>query len=312
MTDFSAILCPVDFSDFSRHAAAHAVQIARWFGARLTLLYVYPPAVAPPPVAFGGLPGPVPVPAFPPVTESPEHAHEEMLAMLTTFSGTLEAAGVAVALHARAGSPVSMILNEARDLPADLLVLGTHGHSGFDRFILGSVTEKMVRKAPCPVIAVPPPVTDAPRDPLQLFKRILCAVDFSDASRRGLEYALALAKEADAELLLMHVIEGLPDAPHWQQPPAPATVEYLRLSEEEALRRLREALPEDAREWCRPQTILATGRPYVELLRAARERDAHLIVMGVHGRNPIDLAFFGSTTNHVIRSAPCAVLTLRG
>jgi nucleotide-binding universal stress UspA family protein len=147
---------------------------------------------------------------------------------------------------------------------------------------------------------------------LQLFKRILCAVDFSDASLKGLEYALALAKEADAELLLMHVIEGLPDAPHWQQPPSAAVIEYLRIAEDAALRRLTDALPHDARAWCRPQQVLVTGKPYEEILRVAREQDAHLIVMGVYGRNPVDLMFFGSTTNHVLRSAACPVLTLKG
>jgi len=142
--------------------------------------------------------------------------------------------------------------------------------------------------------------------------RILCPVDFSDSSLKALEYAMSLAQEADADLLLMHVIEGVPDVRTWQQPLNPSILEYLRLSEQNALQRLRMLIPADAHAWCRPHETLVTGKPYEEILRVAGEQDTHLIVMGVHGRNPIDLLLFGSTTNHVVRGAACPVLTLKG
>jgi nucleotide-binding universal stress UspA family protein len=110
---------------------------------------------------------------------------------------------------------------------------------------------------------------------------------------------------------MMHVIEGMPDLAHWKQP-NPAIVGYLRDSEERALARLRDVVPREARTWCHPEELLTTGKPYQEILRIARERDVHLIVIGVHGRNPIDLMFFGSTTYQVVRAATCPVLTLRG
>ena len=311
MTTIKTVLCPVDFSDHSRHALAHAVQIARWFESTVTVLHVYPSPAAPPPVLFGGLPGPIPpVEPYPALTSSPERTHEETLARLSDFTGA-SATGIRLKLVARAGAPIGTILDESARLHSDLIVLGTHGHSGFEHWMLGSVTERVLRKAACPVLTVPPPVETAPGNALKIFSRILCAVDFSEASLRGLEYALMLAKEADAEVMLMHVIEGLPDPPDWQQPPGPAVVEYLRLSEDNALTRLRQALPADVHAWCHPHTILATGKPYREILRVAREQDAHLIVMGVHGRNAIDRLFFGSTANQVVRTAPCPVLTLR-
>ena len=313
MIDIKAILCPIDFSDFSRHALTHAVQLARWFEANLTVLHVYPLPAAPPPVVFGGLPGPFPPgELFPPGSLPPERMHEEAIARLSDFTSTADLAGITLNLEVRSGTPARSILDEAERRHSNLIVLGTHGHSGFERWMLGSVTEKVLRKAVCPVLTVPPPVGDAPRNPLQMFARILCGIDFSDTSLKGLEYALALAEEADAELLLMHVIEGLPDPPDWQQPPGPAVVEYLRLSEANALTRLRTALPHDAQTWCHPHMILTTGRPYHEILRIAQERDAHLIVLGVHGNRPVDHLFFGSTTNHVVRAAPCPVLTVRG
>ena len=312
MIKIANVLCTIDFSAFSVHALAHSVQIGRWFNSTVTALYVYPPPVPPPPMLFAGMPGPVPPEPFPAQTVSPDLTHDQMTAELTKFvAANVDSRGVQVRVHVRAGDVVREILNETQALADPLIVLGTHGHTGFDRLVLGSVTEKVLRKAPCPVLTVPPAAADpAPGTP-PTFKRILCPIDFSEASLRGLEYALALAQEADADLLLLHVIEGLPEAPNWQQADNPAVREYLHLSEEQALSRLRRVLPEEARTWCRPQELLMTGKPYDAILRVAREQNVHLIVMGVHGRNPIDVMFFGSTTNHVIRTATCPVLTLR-
>ena len=311
MITINQILSPVDFSAFSQHALQHAVQLARWFDATLTVLYVYPPPAAPPPVVFGGLPGPLPLEPYPALTVSPELVHEDVMAQVAKFAATVDTSGVQLRITARAGTAVRGILDEAAASHDDLIVLGTHGHGGFDRWMLGSVTEKILRKASCPVLTIPPPVAESAGGALHIFKRILCPVDFSDSSLKALEYAMALAKEADADLLLMHVIEGVADVRHWQQPINPSILEYLRLSEQNALQRLRALIPADARAWCRPHEVLATGKPYEEILRESREQDAHLIVMGVHGRNPVDLLFFGSTTNHVVRGAACPVLTLK-
>src|SRR5262249_49240582 len=105
-----------------------------------------------------------------------------------------------------AGGPVTEILAQAADMSADLLVLGTHGRSGFERLFLGSVTEKVLRKASCPVLTVPPGLPDAvPASPIR-YACILCPVDFSESSLRALEYALSLAQETDARLAVLHVV----------------------------------------------------------------------------------------------------------
>jgi nucleotide-binding universal stress UspA family protein len=263
-------------------------------------------------VLFGGLPGPLLSEPYPALTVSPERTHDDMLAAVAAFTATTDTTGIHLQVHARDGGAVTTILDEAKTLPADLIVLGTHGHSGFQRWVLGSVTEKILRRAACPVLTVPPPVTEPVGDAVTMLKRILCPFDFSDSSLKALEYALSLAKEADAELLLMHVIEGLTDVQHWQQPTNPSLVEFLRLTEQNALARLREVLPRDAATWCRPKELLMTGKPYEEILRVARDEEVHLIVMGVYSRNPIDLLFVGSTTNQVVRASSCPVLTLKG
>ena len=97
-------------------------------------------------------------------------------------------------------------------MAADLVVMGTHGRSGFERLVLGSVTERVLRKSACPVLTVPKGIPDVATPPV-LFNRIVCAVDFSDCSMHALNYAMSLAQEADAHLTVVHVIELPPDVP---------------------------------------------------------------------------------------------------
>ena len=141
MIDIRRILCPIDFSDESRQALAHATAVARWYGAAITLLHVsHPEAFTNPPLLFDDLPrGPAMI----------ESALQAAADEMPKWSASVTAAGVAVETLVERGYPVQRILTRAAALPADLVVVGTHGRSGFDRFILGSVTEKLLRKAPC-------------------------------------------------------------------------------------------------------------------------------------------------------------------
>jgi nucleotide-binding universal stress UspA family protein len=193
--------------------------------------------------------------------------------------------------------------------------MGTHGRSGFERLVLGSVTEKVLRKAACPVLTVPKAVPDVVPAPPVLFKRIICAIDFSDCSMHALNYAMSLAQEADAHLTVMHVIELPPDVPrevHETVLAGPRNLrEYLALAEEDARARLKEAIPDSVRAYCTVDTVQPTGKPYREILRVAEEQTADLIVIGIHGRGPVDRLLFGSTAEHLVRQASCPVLTLR-
>lgn len=291
------ILCPVDFSDFSRHALAHAIALARWHGAGLTVFHAYPHPIEPPSVLYGGFPGMLPIDSLPRMTVSPRQAHDAALAELRHFCDPMGAQGLDVHFEARPGSIVANILEEAASLNADLIVLGTHGRGGFGRWVIGSVAEHVLRKASCAVLTVPPLVAKPPDDPLVIFKRILCPVDFSEASLHALAYGLSLAKEADAELVMLHVVEDTPG--------------YLRPGERGAVAKMTAMVPEEARSWCHPDVLLGAGKPFQEILRTAAERDIHVIVMGVHRRNPVDLMLSGSTTYQVVRAAACPVLTLK-
>src|SRR5438105_1169342 len=143
--------------------------------------------------------------------------------------------------------------------------MGSHGRGGLDRLVHGSVAEKVLRKASCPVLTVPPPVSGpAPEVPL-LLRRILCTVDFSEWSTKALAYAVSLAEEADAQLLVLHVLEmhseNLTAYPDFN------LSTYVQHLEDEALTQLRGAIPDKARALCKPEELIAKGKAYREILR---------------------------------------------
>ena len=106
-----------------------------------------------------------------------------------------------------AGDVHEEILAQLGAAHADLLVLGTHGRSGFQRLFLGSVTEKVIRHTTCPTLVVPPRAPDVPATTPVQFRRILCPVDFSESSLDALAYAINMAEEADGRLTLLHVVD---------------------------------------------------------------------------------------------------------
>jgi nucleotide-binding universal stress UspA family protein len=203
------------------------------------------------------------------------------------------------------------IVNQAEATRADMLVMGTHGRSGFQRLFLGSVTEKVIRQAQCPTLVVPPRAHDiAPDTPVQ-FHRILCPTDFLASSLKAFEYAIGIAEEADAQLTLLHVVEMLAAVGHEPLVPDDQFARLRGATIADARRRLSALIPDDARAYCTIDAVVVEGRAYKQILCHAKERQADLIVMGVHGRGAIDLILFGSTTHHVLRDSLCPVLIVR-
>ena len=192
---------------------------------------------------------------------------------------------------------------------ADLLVMGTHGRSGFDRLILGSVTEKVLRKAICPMLTVPRESADATAVPA-LFHHIVAAIDFSNASMAALSYALSLAEEADAHLTVLHVTEVPRELARWADESEEGK-QYIEQWKAYALTRLRPVVPEETRVFCHVKERVETGESYPAILRTAFEERAGLIVVGRHGHGAVEQAFLGSTALHVVRQASCPVLTVR-
>ena len=170
MVTINRILCPVDLSEFSRDALHHAMALAQWYAAKVTVFHVY--SAPQPLLPVTGMPGNVPL--LPPL--QPDEVAQGVLCLFTRKQGIRE-------IVVREGNAAKKSCCW-RGAPADLLVLGTHGRSGFERLFLGSVTEKVLRTTRTPVMTVPPPVTQPGP---ALYKTILCPLDFSDASTRALD-----------------------------------------------------------------------------------------------------------------------------
>lgn len=296
MVRLTAILCPVDLSDCSRHAFDHALALARSYHARLTVMEVRWPLI--PPVAY-----PAAAEVFP-VPMAVAGDIEELREGLRRFAAHGAEAGVEMDLQVREGAVVPTILEEAHRIGADLIVMGTHGRSGFDHLLLGSVTEKVLRKAECAVMTVPP--ADRTAAPARAHRTIICAVDFSPLAGRAVDYALSLAQQLHARLLLIHVIEWPSERP--MSGSDEREIDALRVG---ARRKLHALVPQEARALCETEDVATLGRAHEEIVRIARQRDADLIVLGVHGRSALDVAMFGSTANQVVRHATCPVVTVR-
>ncbi len=304
MSTIHRILCPIDFSDASEHVIAHAAALARWRRADLSVLYVQSPLTQ----------------RLPHATEEwtdasahqsdPERVRRRVEALLAAAGEPLTRAEVLVDL----GQPVPRILERAAGLPADLIVLGTHGLGGVERLALGSVAEKVLRRAPCDVLVVPPRVASAARLP---YASILCGVDFSDVSQRAFSVACELAADSGASITLLHAIgwpwneSSEPDLSELPAAQAAALGEYCRYVETTAAARLRDLLAGSPIRAAHETVLVRHGKSHRELLRAAREQGADLIVLGVHGRSPVDVAFFGSTASQVVRVAACPVWIVR-
>jgi nucleotide-binding universal stress UspA family protein len=277
MVAIQRILCPTDFSPFSQGALGLALALARQYGAALTALHV-----APHPDAGEG----------DALLEFLEPAHDLAVVVEGKVSG---------------GDPVDCIVERAQDWPADLLVMGTHGQREGRGWDLGSVTERVLRRAPCPVLIVAQPAESRQAVPAAPFRNVLCPSDFSEVSDRALEYALSLAQESHGRMMQLHVLEWFPEQGEHADAP-----EYRLDLSEAARERLRMAVPEQSRAWCQREELVATGRPHREILRVARERGADLIVLGVHGQRTLDRSLAGATVCHVVRETRCPVLAVRG
>jgi len=301
MTAFKRILCPVDFSEFSRHALDEAIAIAHLYDGCVTALHVFPIAISADP--FGGLP------EFQPFTLTDRHrAH--ILRQLSDFavSEGAEARRITVAL--REGTDIHAEILEAADrMNPDLIVMGTHGRSGFQHVMLGSVAEKVLHKARYPVLTVPRRAPDAvPRGPVP-FARILCAIDFSECSLAALRHAISLAADTGARVDVLSVVQLIPMYETMSGVPLyyPGLLSDLKA---DIWKRLNSVVAEAAPE-IPVERIVTVGSPHREIVRVASERNAELVLLGAYSHGPIDHMFFGSTTNHVVHQARCPVLTVR-
>jgi nucleotide-binding universal stress UspA family protein len=299
MIDIRRIVCAVDFSDVSHRALDHAVAVARWYGAGLTVLHVQPmPAmVSAPLLAPAPIDGAV-------LSAADRHSLQRHLEGLLPP----RAADLAVECRVVEGDVAGAITAEATS--ADLLVIGTHGRSGFQHLMLGSIAERLLQQAPCPLLVVPPAAPDATETVPRLFHHIVAAIDFSPASASAAALAVSLAQEADAHLTLVHALDLPPAVQAWIAETTDGNAR-LRQWSSNALARLRELVPADARTYGHFEERVETDRAPHVIVATAADRQAGLIVMGAHAGGLLARTFVGSTAQRVVRQATCPVLIVR-
>lgn len=300
MLTLRKILHPTDFSESADAALVQAFYLARHHDAEVHLLHVTP--------TFGTDPlrG-----AFDVAVDEEgfyKDLWRQMDARLQEVLAALPVGEVRMKrVHSRGAAPAPVILDYARNEEMDLVVMGTHGRRGVRRLLVGSVAEEVMRRAPCPVLAVHADDTQAP---LPAVRRILAPVDFSDASREALAHAKALAVLYGARLSLLHVVARAqyPDfyqASLLQQ----QQVEDEIVAEAEAmLQQWHEALPGAP---VATTYLVRTGYPPKEILEAVEETAADLLVMATHGLTGLQHFMFGSVTEKVMRRAPCPLFIVK-
>jgi nucleotide-binding universal stress UspA family protein len=284
------ILCPIDFSECSASAYRHAQFIAGRFHATLIVQYV---AELDEHLSL-----------FYTISPEVDNFRRKLIsdghANLRQF--ITKAGGVQPECIVLEGSAADTILSLARERAVSLIVLGTHGRRGFDRLMLGSVTERVLRHASCPVLAIRQSAPDSDTRNAKVdtvpIRRVLCCIDFSVSSERVIEYALAVADAYDAEVTLLHILEDVPGS--------------VNIAEETTIttENLEKLLPPADRSSIRIHLEIRVGRAYREILQFASEAESDLIVAGVRGRQTLDRAVFGSTTYRVIQLGPCPVLAV--
>ncbi|MBI3415811.1 MAG: universal stress protein [Verrucomicrobia bacterium] len=290
------ILVPTDFSEASRPALAVASELATQFRASITLIHVFPTAL-PTELSHLGI-----------LFEQKRLATQARERLLRFREQELPAV-LPVETILLEGGPAFEINRLAKDSETDLIIAATHGHTGLKHLWLGSTAERIVRHAPCPVLVVRcrPTTPGFPGEGVGRFLRIILAVDFSDASRCALAYAVALAQASGGEITLIHVIEP-PPYPEFGYARIPAKEAALKRNAREKLESLAEELVHAG---VKAACVIRHGNPFHEIAEQAYDQSADLIVVAAHGRGAIARALLGSTAERVVRHAPSPVLVVR-
>jgi len=288
-----SVLCPVDFSASSRGALRYAGTIAAHFGARLTLLAINDPLLQ----EADELDGPA---------HLAEDTRKELERFVRqTFAQRLQ--GISdIRLQVTTGKSAPEILRVARESGCDLIVMSSHGVTGFRKMFFGSTTERVLRETTVPVLVTPG--SDAGPEKLEdvtrLVRRVLAPVDLTGATAHQLGIARALAEAIHAPLVLVHVIEPI-RALATAQPQLARVDAERRYRAERELERAIENMPPAIR----PEALVAYGEPAEEIAKVATDRDAGLIVMGLHSSALLGPRM-GSVTYRVLCLAHRLVLAI--
>jgi nucleotide-binding universal stress UspA family protein len=297
---FKKIACTTDMSDFSNYTLAYGVALARQFGAKLYACHVI------------SLPSMATYYGYSTDDSTGKVTDRITRQVMEMFEKTLDPVSTDWESVITIGHISDEIFRLTEEKKIDLVVAATHGRSGLKRFLLGSVTERLMHILPCPLLIIGGPeekVNPSAGEGLT-FSRILVGCDFSSDSEAAFQYGLSLAQEYQAELHLVHVIEP----PVYIDIDMPGTLvgpENMQTLRDRLNAKMSALVPSEARHWCRPRISLLEGLAYEVLIQYARQNNIDLVVLGARGYSLVEKLFIGSTTDRVVRRTPCPVLSVR-
>ena len=280
------ILFATDFSQAADAAALIAIQIARRYGAKVYGVHVnrFDDYTAAAPSAWAAM------------AETAEKETKEDAGRLTEQLQSIEHEVVI-----GEGNLWEVLSNMIQQKEIDLVVVGTRGRTGFGKTLLGSVAEQILRQSPCPVLTVGPHVNPWSDEYVKM-REILYATNLATDAPVAAPYAISLAQENQAHLVLLHVIED-PKAGDLVDSP-----EVTDLKE----RKLQQLVTEQAGLWCEPTYIVEQGPAAEKILDVAKRRPTDLIVLGARPAKGLATHMNIGTVHKVVSQAKCPVLTVRG
>lgn len=292
MTIFDSVLVPTDGSEHAIRAAEHGAALARSFNATLHVITVVDMRTAGGPFSAGGLDEET--------LNRMEADAEEKIAAVTDAVDVPEGTQTTV----RRGNPVDEILTYRDDHDVGLVAMGTHGRTGVERYLAGSVTESVVRHVEVPVLTVR--ATEQSRD-TGAYDDILVPTDRSEPAVAAVEPALKIATQFDSRVHVIHIVNLGDVAASSDYTPPRELIDYLKSQGETVTDQIATRARESGIETV---THVQEGFPATDVLDYAEENDVDLIAMGTAGRTGLNRFLLGSTTERIIRHADMPVLAV--
>jgi nucleotide-binding universal stress UspA family protein len=294
------VLVPIDFSTISIQTIETAKRLAHRFDASIHLVHVhhwqYP----------GDFMGSL-MPVGKVRVSFEQHRRKRLAEELKMMA---QAHGLSPGLiHPLEGaSAFHEICRLAQQIPADLIVMPTHGYTGLRHVLLGSTAERVVRHSPCPVFIVREKKQRSKTGRGLSISTILVPVDFSSSSRQGLQYAIGFADEFAARMILLHAVYlGYIYSSEETPIDIPLLQKTARENAEHQMHKLERTVNFGSAKF---ETMFTEGSPVQDICAFAKDHDTDLIITSTHGLTGLKRVLIGSIAEKVVRHAPCSVLVV--
>ncbi|WP_224333494.1 universal stress protein [Haloprofundus halobius] len=296
---YDTILVPTDGSEAAATALEHALLMAQATDAAVHVLYVVDSEPDDAPVEENG-----DVQRRDTLYQYGQRTLEAAAERADELVGGGGAQMVRVETELQVGAPYEAILSYVDEKRVDLVVMGTHGRTGLQRYLLGSVAERVVRLADCPVMAV----HEDDAEPAA-YERILVPTDGSDCAEAAAEHAVAVARAFDAEVHALSVVNLVEEGGLFSAGGVDSA--FVRRLDQRGQADA-DVVVEHAREaGVRAESGVVHGVPHEEIGTYATENDIDLIAIGTHGRSGLRRYLLGSVTERVLRTVPVPILAVR-